>query len=99
MVWSGELDTHDVSAAIDVEIARWEAEKQTWPTVTDCDRLDAAFAALNERGVIALQNAGYTQSDGYDDFRGCPGSDEVICSPVVPGKNNEPRLTLLRPSD
>ena len=40
----------------------------TWPAVTDCDRLDQAFAALNARGIIALQNAGYTQSDGYGDI-------------------------------
>src|SRR6185295_1242458 len=31
--------------------------------------LDTAFAAINKRGVIAMHNAGYTQSDGYDDFR------------------------------
>lgn len=28
----------------------------TWPAVTDCDRLDAAFAALEADGVIARQN-------------------------------------------
>lgn len=38
-----------------------------WPPITDCDRLDAAFNALNSRGVIALQNAGYTMSEGYED--------------------------------
>jgi len=64
----GELDPDDVSAAIDAELSKWEAEQPTWPAVTDCDRLDAAFAAINARGVISLQNAGYTQSDGYDDF-------------------------------
>ncbi|MEM7504236.1 MAG: hypothetical protein AAF417_19505 [Pseudomonadota bacterium] len=65
----GELERNEVRAAIDIEWANWEVEKQTWPEVTDCDRLDSAFAAMNSRGVIALQNAGYTQSDGYDDFR------------------------------
>ncbi|WP_431732095.1 DUF6891 domain-containing protein, partial [Adonisia turfae] len=64
----GDLEPDEVSAAIDVEFETWEAEKQTWPEVTDCDRLDSAFAAINERGIIALQNAGYTQSDGYEDF-------------------------------
>jgi hypothetical protein len=28
-------------------------EQATWPAVTDCDRLDAAFAALEAEGVIA----------------------------------------------
>ncbi|UYY57782.1 DUF6891 domain-containing protein [Sphingomonas sp. S2-65] len=32
-----------------------EAEK-SWPAVTDCDRLDAAFAALEHDGIIARQN-------------------------------------------
>jgi hypothetical protein len=65
----GELDAADVAAAVDQEFAKHEAEKKTWPAITDCDRLDAAFAALNKRGIIALHNAGLTQSDGYDDFR------------------------------
>lgn len=30
-------------------------------------RLKAAFAALNAMGIVALENAGYTQSDGWDD--------------------------------
>ncbi|MEM9540723.1 MAG: hypothetical protein AAGA60_14615 [Cyanobacteria bacterium P01_E01_bin.42] len=64
----GELETKDVSTALDVEFVKWETEKQTWPDITDCDRLDAAFTAMNERGIIALQNSGYTQNDGYDDF-------------------------------
>lgn len=46
--------------------AKREAEA-AWPTVTDCDRLDAAFDALNRMGIIALHNAGYTLSDGISD--------------------------------
>jgi hypothetical protein len=65
----GELDPNDLAAAIDEEVAKHEAEKKAWPDVTDCDRLNAAFAALNKRGIIALHNAGFTQSDGYEDFR------------------------------
>jgi hypothetical protein len=30
-------------------------------------RIDAAFDELNARGIVALQNAGYTQSDGWSD--------------------------------
>jgi len=65
----GELDSAEVEGAVDEAISRHEAEKGAWPEVTDCDRLDRAFDAINKRGIIALQNAGYTQSDGYDDFR------------------------------
>ncbi len=31
----------------------WEAEKTTWPEVTDCDRLDEAFEELNALGILA----------------------------------------------
>lgn len=78
----GELDEASVAAAIDAATEEWNQEKKQWPAVTDCDRLDNAFAAINKRGVIALQNAGYTQSDGHDDFRAAygqhPNKSEVI---------------------
>jgi len=45
------------------------AEEKTWPAITDCDRLDMAFEELNRSVIIALQNAGMTQSDGWDDVR------------------------------
>jgi hypothetical protein len=32
------------------------AEQATWPAVTDCDRLDAAFAALEAAGIVCRQN-------------------------------------------
>lgn len=64
----GELIPEEVSAALDNEFERLAAEQHSWPAVTDCDCLDEAFLAINSRGVIALQNTGYTQSDGYDDF-------------------------------
>jgi hypothetical protein len=65
----GELSEDEVSEALDREFAQWEAEKASWPAETDCDRLDRAFEALWQRGIIALQNAGLTQSDGYDDVQ------------------------------
>ena len=41
--------------------------QKSWPQVTDCDRLDRAFAALEQQGVIALHRAGCTQSDGLEE--------------------------------
>lgn len=32
------------------------AEQATWPAITDCDRLDAAFAALEASGIVCRQN-------------------------------------------
>ncbi len=63
----GELEPNEVASAIDEQFSAYEQEKLSYPTTTDCDRLDAAFAKMNEQRVIAIQNAGYTQSDGYDD--------------------------------
>ncbi|KQO25615.1 hypothetical protein ASF11_18840 [Acidovorax sp. Leaf76] len=63
----GELDAAELEHALDAAIRAHEESKIDWPAITDCDRLDATFDALVQRGIIALQNAGYTQSDGYDD--------------------------------
>src|SRR5262249_51949985 len=60
----GELDERDVSRAVDSELKTLAAEQVSWLAVTDCDRLDQVFDALNKRGVVALQNAGYMQDDG-----------------------------------
>ena len=73
----GELDAHEVSAALDSEINRLTAEMASWPETTDCDRLDEIFESLMQRGIISLHNAGYTQSDGYEDFlEACVDYDE-----------------------
>lgn len=62
------LDETWVHEQIELEWKRKLAEEASWTTVTDCDRLDQAFAELEQSHVIALQNAGYTQSDGIEDI-------------------------------
>ncbi len=47
--------------------AKQRAEEKTWKKRTTNDALDAAFEALNQAGIVALQNAGYTMSDGWED--------------------------------
>jgi hypothetical protein len=42
--------------ALDEALAARAIDEATWPAVTDCDRLDAAFAALEAEGVISRQN-------------------------------------------
>lgn len=78
----GELDENSVRLAIDSSIDRWRTSHADWPELTDCDRLDQAFAKLNELGVVSVHNAGDTERDGYDDFRGIyashPKQDELI---------------------
>ncbi len=41
---------------IDDVIARHRAEQASWPEITDCDRLDAAFRTLEEKGIVARQH-------------------------------------------
>ena len=66
----GEPELTDADKAwIKAEIERQWAEKNkaeaTWPEKTDFDRLDAAFQALDKSGILALHNAGNTQSDSH----------------------------------
>ena len=78
----GTLDEGELSNAVEEAFDQLVAEQDSWPVVTDCDKLDKAFAALNQRGVIALQNAGMDQSDGFEDFRAAldeaPNRTEII---------------------
>ena len=37
---------------------------ESWPTPTDCERLRAAFDVLEKQGIVALEDAGFTQHDG-----------------------------------
>ncbi|HUD94656.1 DUF6891 domain-containing protein [Sphingobium sp.] len=46
----------EASASLRVAMAEHRAAEQGWTHATDCDRLDAAFVALEAEGVIARQN-------------------------------------------
>lgn len=62
-----DADEEMLRTAVPEEFAKKAEAETTWPAETDCDRLDAAFELLNAEGIIALQNAGYTMSDGISD--------------------------------
>ncbi len=59
-VLSDEYEARDVRrVALEVKtelLAQLRREAASWPKVTDCDRLDAAFAALQASGIVARQN-------------------------------------------
>jgi hypothetical protein len=46
----------EVRRMLSTLISEHEAAQKTWPARTDCDRLDAAFVALENDGVVARQN-------------------------------------------
>ena len=62
-------DEADADVRMLAEFARAEVQEKreaeaAWPPITDCDRLDAAFDALNNMGIIALHYAGHCMSCG-----------------------------------
>jgi hypothetical protein len=63
----GQLDQDWLRAVIEEAFRQKRIEEETWPKVTDCDRLDRVFESMEDQGILALQNAGYTQSDGLSD--------------------------------
>lgn len=50
-------------------LAELGLEQETWPAVTDCDRLDEAFAALDAGGITARQDFTCCQTCGHSEIR------------------------------
>jgi hypothetical protein len=67
-VFSGAIPRRRLRELIKSEVARHRAEQQSWPEVTDCDRLDRGFAALRTGGILAIHNAGVTPSEGIEEM-------------------------------
>lgn len=63
----GDADEDLLRAAVAPELDRKAEAEKSWPAVTECDRLDQVFEALDAQGILCLQNAGYTRSDGHED--------------------------------
>ncbi|MBL8919288.1 MAG: hypothetical protein JNJ54_10535 [Myxococcaceae bacterium] len=61
---AAESERGQVTAIVDDALGRHLAKQKTWKGRTDCDRLEAAFAALNRRGIIAREYFGMTSTSG-----------------------------------
>lgn len=59
-----DLGAH-IPAIVDQALSEHAAEETSWTTVTDCDRLDAAFQLMEEQGVVARQNFACCQTCGH----------------------------------
>lgn len=70
----------EIAREVEQAIAVKRAAIAAWPPETDCDRLDRAFAALWADRIIALQNAGFTRSDGHESV-----DDEARAHPAAWG--------------
>jgi hypothetical protein len=60
-------DVAFLKASVQPEVERKLTAQDAWPAETDCDRLDKVVRHLHGAGICALQNAGYTMSDGRTD--------------------------------
>lgn len=58
----------DVEQLASELLAAHRAEQATWETPTDCDRLDRAFAALNQCGIVARQDFSCCTACGHNDI-------------------------------
>jgi hypothetical protein len=81
-----EIDIDSARSLIHDELAKKRTEQKDWPKVTDVDRLASAFREMEEGGIIALHDAGFTQSEGmqemnetYDDAGGVNSSFIGYC--------------------
>ncbi len=50
-------------------VAEVRDEEKNWPGVTDCDRLDRAFAALESGGIVTRQHFTCCQTCGHAEIR------------------------------
>lgn len=57
----------EVRGYVSRQVAERADKEAYWPANTVNDRISAAFLELSERGIVALENAGYTMSDGWCD--------------------------------
>jgi hypothetical protein len=60
-------DREWIGATVERAINQKRREEASWPATTEWDRLDGAFEALADQGIVALHNAGYTMADGREE--------------------------------
>lgn len=62
-----DADEEMLRKSVSIEFEKKSEAEKSWPKITDFDRLERAFNALIDKGVLCLHNAGYTMSDGHED--------------------------------
>jgi hypothetical protein len=72
-IFEGEMDpalvAREAPALLRNALAEQVLAERGWPSKTDCDRLDAAFAALEADGVISRQNFSCCGTCGSGEIR------------------------------
>ena len=59
------VDEKMLRERVPIEFGKKTFAEKTWPQETNCDRLNNAFEAMRSENIAAIQNAGYTMSDGF----------------------------------
>lgn len=67
--WENEISEDWIRETITREYSKNEAESKKWSHPTDPERLHAVFDKLCKNRIVALHNAGYTQSDAIYDVQ------------------------------
>ena len=62
-----DADKTWIKAEIEQQWTEKKKAEASWPATTDYDRLDTVFQALDKSEILALHNAGNTQSDARSD--------------------------------
>lgn len=77
-----ELPRRDVSRIVDEELLAHYGRQEMWTELTDYDKLDAAFASMEARGLVARQNFTCCNTCGraeiWDEIASAEESREVI---------------------
>lgn len=71
-----DADPREIVAAVGLAFLEKRAREAAFPAVTDCDRLDAAFAALRKDGFVAVQAAGASLEDGMSMIQSASEQEE-----------------------
>lgn len=69
-----------VPAMVDDALRAHDRIQLSWPAITDCDRLDAAFEALEAEGIVARQDFSCCGTCGDGDI-----FDEIAAAAASPG--------------
>lgn len=67
--WESEISEEWIRENVTREYEKHEAKSKTWQHPTDTERLHKVFDDLCRQKIVALHNAGYTQSDALFDIK------------------------------
>lgn len=81
--WSGEISEEWIQLTVETEYQMHLKASQIWKHPTDTERIAVVFDNLRREKIVALHNAGYTNSDALYDVREVFGElEEMGLQPI-----------------